>query len=142
MTEWASYDVDGKRVPPSSKRAAFRAKEVSVSTQLFRISAGRSDAVARVAPNRRCRPLNAKAGSSAQALPIGRKIIALLRRVRHSWAINSSREPHLLRLRRNHPVSPQFLGLIERSVDPPEKGFRILTHNALGHAKTRSHGAG
>ena len=32
MTEWANYDVDGKRVPPSSKRAAFRAKEVSVDT--------------------------------------------------------------------------------------------------------------
>ena len=30
MTEWANYDIDGKRVPPSSKRAAFRAKEVSV----------------------------------------------------------------------------------------------------------------
>jgi hypothetical protein len=32
MTEWANYDVDGKRVPPNSKRAAFRAKEVSVDT--------------------------------------------------------------------------------------------------------------
>jgi hypothetical protein len=32
MTQWANYDVDGKRVPPSSKRAAFRAKEVSVDT--------------------------------------------------------------------------------------------------------------
>ena len=32
MTEWANYDIDGKRVPPSSKRAAFRAKEVSVDT--------------------------------------------------------------------------------------------------------------
>jgi hypothetical protein len=30
MTEWANYDADGKRVPPSSKRTAFRAKEVSV----------------------------------------------------------------------------------------------------------------
>ena len=32
MTEWANYDVDGKRVPLNSKRAAFRAKEVSVGT--------------------------------------------------------------------------------------------------------------
>jgi hypothetical protein len=32
MTEWANYDSNGKRVPPSSKRAAFRAKEVSVDT--------------------------------------------------------------------------------------------------------------
>jgi hypothetical protein len=32
MTEWANYDANGKRVPPSSKRAAFRAKEVSVDT--------------------------------------------------------------------------------------------------------------
>jgi hypothetical protein len=32
MTEWANYDIDGKRVPPSSERAAFRAKEVSVDT--------------------------------------------------------------------------------------------------------------
>jgi hypothetical protein len=32
MTEWANYDIDGSRVPPSSKRAAFRAKEVSVDT--------------------------------------------------------------------------------------------------------------
>ena len=32
MTEWANYDADGKRVPPSSKRVAFRAKEVSVDT--------------------------------------------------------------------------------------------------------------
>ena len=30
MTEWANYDAHGKRVPASSKRAAFRAKEVSV----------------------------------------------------------------------------------------------------------------
>jgi hypothetical protein len=30
MTEWANYDVDGKRVPPDSKRAVFRAKELSV----------------------------------------------------------------------------------------------------------------
>ena len=32
MTEWANYDADGKRVPPSSERAAFRAKEVSIDT--------------------------------------------------------------------------------------------------------------
>jgi hypothetical protein len=32
MTEWANYDIGGKRVPPSSERAAFRAKEVSVDT--------------------------------------------------------------------------------------------------------------
>ena len=32
MTEWANYDAHGKRVPASSKRAAFRAKEVSVDT--------------------------------------------------------------------------------------------------------------
>ena len=32
MTEWANYHSNGKRVPPSSKRAAFRAKEVSVDT--------------------------------------------------------------------------------------------------------------
>jgi hypothetical protein len=32
MTEWANYDIDGKRVPP--KRAVFRAKEVSVALQL------------------------------------------------------------------------------------------------------------
>jgi hypothetical protein len=32
MTEWANYDIDAKRVPPSSKRAAFRAKEVSIDT--------------------------------------------------------------------------------------------------------------
>ena len=32
MTEWANYDVHGKRVPPNSKRAVFRAKEVSVDT--------------------------------------------------------------------------------------------------------------
>ena len=30
MTEWANYDAHGKRVPASSKRAALRAKEVSV----------------------------------------------------------------------------------------------------------------
>jgi hypothetical protein len=28
MTGWANYDIDGKRVAPSSKRAAFRANEV------------------------------------------------------------------------------------------------------------------
>jgi hypothetical protein len=28
MTEWANYDIDGKRVPSDSERAAFRAKEV------------------------------------------------------------------------------------------------------------------
>ena len=32
MTEWANYDADGKRVPSDSKRAVFRAKEVSVDT--------------------------------------------------------------------------------------------------------------
>ena len=32
MTEWANYDADGKRDPTSSKRVAFRAKEVSVDT--------------------------------------------------------------------------------------------------------------
>ncbi len=32
MTEWANYDTDGKRVPSDSKRAVFRAKEVSVDT--------------------------------------------------------------------------------------------------------------
>jgi hypothetical protein len=32
MTEWANYDAEGNRVPPNSKRAAFRAKEVSVDT--------------------------------------------------------------------------------------------------------------
>jgi hypothetical protein len=32
MTEWANYDIDGKRVPPNSERAAFRAKEVPVDT--------------------------------------------------------------------------------------------------------------
>jgi hypothetical protein len=32
MTEWANYDADGKRVPSESKRAVFRAKEVSVDT--------------------------------------------------------------------------------------------------------------
>ena len=32
MTEWANYDIDGKRVPPSSKRAVFRAKEGAVDT--------------------------------------------------------------------------------------------------------------
>jgi hypothetical protein len=32
MTEWANYYADGKRVLASSKRAAFRAKEVSVDT--------------------------------------------------------------------------------------------------------------
>ena len=32
MIEWANYDADGKRVPPDSERAAFRAKEVSVDT--------------------------------------------------------------------------------------------------------------
>ena len=32
MTEWANYDVDGKRVPADSKRTVFRAKEVSVDT--------------------------------------------------------------------------------------------------------------
>ena len=32
MTEGANYDVAGKRVPPNSKRAVFRAKEVSVDT--------------------------------------------------------------------------------------------------------------
>jgi len=32
MTEWANYDIDGKRVPSDSKRAVFRAKEVSVDT--------------------------------------------------------------------------------------------------------------
>ena len=32
MTEWANYDVDGKRVPPNSERTVFRAKEVSVDT--------------------------------------------------------------------------------------------------------------
>ena len=32
MTEWANYDAHGKRVPPSSNRAAFRAREVSVDT--------------------------------------------------------------------------------------------------------------
>ena len=25
MTEWANYDIDGKRVPPNSERAVFRA---------------------------------------------------------------------------------------------------------------------
>ena len=32
MTEWANYDVDGKRVPADSERTVFRAKEVSVDT--------------------------------------------------------------------------------------------------------------
>ncbi len=32
MTEWANYDIDGKRVPSDSERAVFRAKEVSVDT--------------------------------------------------------------------------------------------------------------
>jgi hypothetical protein len=32
MTEWANYDIEGKRVPSDSKRAVFRAKEVSVDT--------------------------------------------------------------------------------------------------------------
>ena len=32
MTEWTNYNSNGKRVPPSSERAAFRAKEVSVDT--------------------------------------------------------------------------------------------------------------
>ena len=32
MTEWANYDIDSKRVPSDSKRAVFRAKEVSVDT--------------------------------------------------------------------------------------------------------------
>jgi hypothetical protein len=32
MTEWANYDADGKRAPSDSKRAVFRAKEVSVDT--------------------------------------------------------------------------------------------------------------
>ena len=32
MTEWANYDTNGKRVPSDSKRAVFRAKEVSVDT--------------------------------------------------------------------------------------------------------------
>ena len=32
MTEWANYDIDGKRVPSDSERAAFGAKEVSVDT--------------------------------------------------------------------------------------------------------------
>ena len=32
ITEWANYDVDGKRVPPNSKRTVFRAKEVAVDT--------------------------------------------------------------------------------------------------------------
>jgi len=32
MTEWANYDADGKRVPWDSKRAVFRAKEISVDT--------------------------------------------------------------------------------------------------------------
>ena len=32
MTEWANYDANGKRVPSDSKRAVFRAKEVSVDT--------------------------------------------------------------------------------------------------------------
>jgi hypothetical protein len=32
MTEWANYDAAGERVPPNSKRAVFRAKEVSVDT--------------------------------------------------------------------------------------------------------------
>jgi hypothetical protein len=32
MTEWANYDIDGKRVPSDSERAVFGAKEVSVDT--------------------------------------------------------------------------------------------------------------
>ena len=32
MTEWANYDIDGKRVPSDSERAVFRGKEVSVDT--------------------------------------------------------------------------------------------------------------
>jgi hypothetical protein len=32
MTEWANYDIDGKRVRSDSTRAVFRAKEVSVDT--------------------------------------------------------------------------------------------------------------
>jgi hypothetical protein len=32
MTEWVNYDANGKRVPSDSKRAVFRAKEVSFDT--------------------------------------------------------------------------------------------------------------
>ena len=32
MTESANYDIDGKRVPPNSERAVFRAKEVAIDT--------------------------------------------------------------------------------------------------------------
>jgi hypothetical protein len=35
MTDgWAYYDVDGKRVPPQSERAAFKGKEVSVDDRV------------------------------------------------------------------------------------------------------------
>ena len=32
MTEWANYDIDGKRVRSDSTRAVFRAKEISVDS--------------------------------------------------------------------------------------------------------------
>jgi hypothetical protein len=38
MIEWVNYDVEGKRVPPSSKRAAFKAKDVRVDTRHSRPS--------------------------------------------------------------------------------------------------------
>jgi hypothetical protein len=35
MTEWANYDIDGKRVPP--KRAVFRAKRFRLHYNFVRI---------------------------------------------------------------------------------------------------------
>jgi len=45
MTEWANYDIEGKRVPSDSKRAVFRAKEVSVDTGVPAPLVMRADAV-------------------------------------------------------------------------------------------------